>query len=361
MPYYSAMHSIRIKAGKKAYEVIQDGGFHLGHITTYFAPATGPRWLVATGFDLALLKDNLLGGPKTVTLIGSSAGAWRFAAWVQPEPEKSYRNLMQAYTATIYSIKDTPATILQSMHSIVNAFIEDDALPFALANKKYRLAILTARAKNLISSEVQWIQKAGLGICFLMNAISSSYIYNFAQRVVFYNGAKPPQFCLNHDFRGRYIPLTEVNFKHAVIASGAIPLVIAGVRNIYGAPIGVYRDGGLTDYHLAQNYASKDDGITLFFNHQQRIVPRWMDKKLNYRKPPDHILDNVLMVYPSDEFIAVLPGGKVPDRGDFATFIDNPEVRIERWLQAVQLAQPLGEQFLELVESGKIREVVTRF
>jgi hypothetical protein len=355
------MHSLQIKAGKKAHEVIQDGGFHLGHITTYFAPATGPRWLVATGFDLTLLESKLLGGSKTVSLIGSSAGAWRFAAWVQPEPEKSYRNLMKAYITTTYSRADTPATILQSMQSIVNAFIEDDALPFALANKKYRLAILTARAKNLISSEVQWIQKVGLGICFLISAVNSSYIYNFAERVIFFNGAKPPHFCLRHDFHGRYIPLSEVNFKHTVIASGAIPLVIAGVRNIYGAPIGVYRDGGLTDYHLAQNYASKDDEITLFFNHQERIIPRWMDKKLTYRKPPENILDNVLMVYPSDDFIAALPGGKVPDRGDFDTFIDNPEVRIERWLQAVQLAQPLGEQFLELVESGKIRDVVTRF
>lgn len=355
------MNCIRIKAGKRAYEVIQDGGFHLGHITTYFAPATGPRWLVAAGFDLTLLKDSRLGGSKTVTLIGSSAGAWRFAAWVQPEPEKSYRNLMEAYITTSYSRKDTPATILQSMQGIVNAFIESDALSFALANKKYRLAILTARAKHLISSEVRWIQQIGLGMCFLMNTVNSSYTYNFAQRVVFYNGPKPPQFCLNNDFRGRYIPLNEINFKHAVIASGAIPLVIAGVRNIYGAPIGVYRDGGLTDYHLTQNYAPKDNEITLFFNHQERIIPRWMDKKLTYRKPPDHVLDNVLMVYPSDEFVATLPGGKVPDRGDFATFIDNPRVRIEHWLQAVKLAQPLGEQFLELVDSGKIRDVVTGF
>jgi hypothetical protein len=361
MPYSSTMDSIRIKAGKRAYEVIQDGGFHLDHVTTYFAPATGPRWLVAAGFDLTLLKNDLLGHSGPVTLIGASAGAWRFAAWAQPEPEKSYRTLMEAYITTTYSRTDTPATILLSMQDIMNAYLEDDALPFALANKKYRLAIITARAKNLVSSETKWVQQTGLGICFLLNAVNRSYLHYFAERVVFYNGTKPPHFCLRSDFRGRYIPLTEINFKHAVMASGAIPVVVAGVRNIYGAPTGVYRDGGLIDYHLTHHFAAKNDDITLFFNHQERIVPGWLDKKLSYRHPPDHILDNVLMVYPSEDFIARLPGGKVPDREDFATFIDHPATRINNWRQTVQLVEPLGEQFLELVESGKIRDVVASF
>jgi hypothetical protein len=51
----------------------------------------------------------------------------------------------------------------------------------------------------------------------------------------------------------------------------------------------------------------------------------------------------------------------VPDRDDFKTFIDHPATRIENWRQAVHLAEPLGEQFLELVESGKIRNIVTGF
>jgi hypothetical protein len=355
------MDSIRIKAGRRAYEVIQDGGFHLDQITTYFAPATGPRWLIATGFDLALLKNDLLGRSKPIVLIGASAGAWRFAAWVQPEPEISYRTLMEAYITTTYKRTETPTTIMQSMQDIMNTYLEDDALPFALANKKYRLAIITARAKNLVSSETKWVLQIGLGICFLLNAINRSYLYNFAERVVFYNGPKPPYFCLRPDFRGRYIHLTEINFKHAIMASGAIPAVIAGVRNIYGAPIGVYRDGGLIDYHLTQKYAPKDNEMTLFFNHQERIVPGWLDKKLSYRHPPDHILDNVLMVYPSEDFIAKLPGGKVPDRDDFATLIDDPTTRIKNWWQSVRLVEPFGENFLELVESGKIKDIVTSF
>jgi hypothetical protein len=349
------MTSICIRAGKRAYEIIRDGGFHFDRVTTYFGPATGPRWLIASGFDLTLLKSDLLGRSRSIHLVGSSAGAMRFAAWLQPEPEKSYRTLMENYIGMTYTRNDTPATVLKSLVNLANTYIEDDALSFALANKKYRLAVITARARNLVASELKWVQHIGLGICFLFNAINRSYIHDFAERVVFYNGPTPPHFCLLTDYRGRYIRLNEINFKYAVMASGAIPLVVAGIKDIYGAPSGIYRDGGLIDYHMTHNYARTNEDIILFFNHQERIIPGWLDKKLSYRRPKEDILNNVVMIYPTDTFIAGLPGGKVPERDDFATFIDNPSTRIKNWWRAVEIAQPLGEEFLELVESNKIK------
>jgi hypothetical protein len=354
------MSNICIKAGKRAYEIIQDGGFHFDRVTTYFGPATGPRWLITSGFDLTLLKNGLLGRSKAIHLVGSSAGAMRFAAWLQPEPEQSYRTLIESYIGITYKRNDTPATVLESLVDLANSYIEDDALSFALTNKKYRLAIITARARNLMASELKWVQRTGIGICFLFNAINRSYIHDFAERVVFYNGPKPPHFCLRPGYRGRYIRLNEINFKYAVMASGAIPLVVAGIKDIYGAPSGVYRDGGLIDYHLTHNYAPTNEDIILFFNHQERIIPGWLDKRLSYRRPQADILDNVVMIYPADSFIAKLPGGKVPERDDFAIFIDDPASRIKNWRRAVELAQPLGEEFLELVESKKIKDVVEK-
>jgi hypothetical protein len=354
------MSNICIKAGKRAYEIIQDGGFHFDRVTTYFGPATGPRWLISSGFDLTLLKNGLLGRSKAIHLVGSSAGAMRFAAWLQPEPEKSYRTLIESYIGITYKRNDTPATVLESLVDLANSYIEDDALSFALTNKKYRLAIITVRARNLVASELKWVQQIGIGICFLFNAINRSYIHDFAERVVFYNGPKPPHFCLRPDYRGRYIRLNEINFKYAVMASGAIPLVVAGIKDIYGAPSGVYRDGGLIDYHMTHNYAQTNEDIILFFNHQERIIPGWLDKRLSYRRPQADIMDNVVMIYPTDSFIANLPGGKVPERDDFAIFIDDPASRIKNWRRSVELAQPLGEEFLELVESKKIKDVVEK-
>ena len=76
----------------------------------------------------------------------------------------------------------TPETILQSLVAIVNAYVEDDALSFALASKRYRLAILTSRTGHLLASERPWVQKAGFLLCFLANAVHPSLIHRFAER-----------------------------------------------------------------------------------------------------------------------------------------------------------------------------------
>lgn len=350
---------IQVKAGEKAYQIIKDGGFNWDRITTYFAPAGGPKWLIASGFDLTLLKSGLLGNGGSVLLVGASAGAWRFAAWPQPEPGKSYQTLIDAYINTSYKKNDTPQTVLKSLEDIINVYIEDDALPFALNHKKYRLAIITARAKHILASETKLVQMMGAGILYLFNIINRSQIYRFAERVVFYNGPKPPFFCLQQaTFKGRHIPLNEVNFKHAVVASGALPIYVAGVKDIYGAPIGIYRDGGLIDYHLCHRFNVRDDEMTLFFHHQERIIPGWFDKKLKSRRPAPEALANVVMVYPTEQFVGKLPNGKVPDRDDFRAYLNNHDTRVKVWRQAAAMAAPLGEQFVELVESKKIRDAV---
>jgi hypothetical protein len=354
------MSRLKIKAGKKIYPIIKDGGFRFDAVSTYFGPAAGPRWLIASGFDLSLLQSGLLGRLKPVQLVGSSAGAFRFSAWLQPDAPQAYQKLLEAYINVTYTRKDTPVTSLHKITEIINTYIEEDALPFALANKKYRLVILTARARGLLASDHEWTQKAGLAMCFLLNYFSRNNIYRFAERIVFYNASKPPAFCFAPFFRGTYVPLNEANFKYAVLASGAIPLVIHGVRDIYRAPRGVYRDGGLIDYHLTHQFAARDHEIVLFFHHQERIIPGWLDKSITKRLPEPHTLNNVLMVFPSQSFIENLPGGKVPDRTDLTSFIDDQETRIRHWKKAVELSAPLGEDFLELVESGKIRDVVEK-
>jgi len=355
-----SLRDLKIKAGKTARQVIQDGGFSLDAIRTYCGPATGPRWLAASGFDLSLLKAGVLGRTWPVLLVGASAGAWRFAAWIQPEAEKSYRNLMDAYMEAVYTRKDTPATIRATLERILHAAIDDDAAPFALAHRRYRLAVIAARVRHLAASERRWIQYAGFGLCYAMNALNRSLLRYFAEPVVFYTGPKPPPFTIQPSFPGRQVVLSHINLKPALVATGAIPLVVAGVRDIYGAPRGVYRDGGLTDYHLTRPYGAKDGDLTLLFLHQERIIPGWLDKGLVRRQPPPEALDNVVMAYPSNDLVSRLPGGKIPDRDDFTTFVNDPATRIRHWRQAVQQCSHLGEVFLELVASGRIREAMGR-
>ncbi|MEA2014266.1 MAG: hypothetical protein U9N38_03030 [Thermodesulfobacteriota bacterium] len=355
-----AMGEICVNAGKNVYDVIQDGGFDFDKVTTYVGVASGPAWLVASGFDQALLGHGILGNKRPVLLVGASAGALRFAAWMQPEPEKSCRRLIEAYTSMDFTRGHRPEEHLQSLHDLIGYYIDDDAIPFALGNKRYRLAIMTARAKNLAVPDVKWVQMLAIGAGFFFNALNRSLIHKFFQRVVFHNSPIPPPFCLDHDFKGLAIALNHVNFKHALLASVAEPFAITGVKNIYGAPNGTYRDGGLTDYHLNQKYAGAEGTITLMFNNQERLIPAWLDKGLRFRRPAERCQEDLLMVYPSGEFLRKLPYGKAPDRRDYKTYAYNPSGRIRNWRQTVETSKHLGEQFLELVASGRLRDVVKK-
>jgi hypothetical protein len=100
--------------------------------------------------------------------------------------------------------------------------------------------------------------------------------------------------------------------------------------------------------------------LTLFFHHQERIIPGWMDKKFKKRRPPDEFLDSIVMIYPSESFVESLPDGRIPDRGDFETFIDDPATRIANWRRTVELSAPLGEEFLEMIVSGRLKDAVER-
>ncbi len=221
--------------------------------------------------------------------------------------------------------------------------------------------IFTARAKHIVASEIKIVQGLGFSLTFLLNVLHSSFLRMFFQRVMFFNGPMPPRFCADEKFAGKTAFLSEINFRHVLLASSSVPLSVAGVKNIFGADNGTYRDGGVTDYYVNQRFAAGEDEIALLFNHHEHIIPGWLDKKLKYRKPRAEYLENILMVYPSEKFIQKLPEGRTPERKDFKTFADNPSRRIENWEKAVQLAQPLGEQFLEIVASGKIRGMVKPF
>ncbi len=74
---------------------------------------------------------------------------------------------------------------------------------------------------------------------------------------------------------------------------------------------------------------------------------------IKWRMPPSGSLDRVLQVVPRPGFLALLPDGRLPDRQDFITFVEDPAERIRRWDQASEISEILGKEFLEAVESGK--------
>ncbi len=200
------------------------------------------------------------------------------------------------------------------------------------------------------------MQGSALLVAAFMNAISSAGMKIFFERVVFFCGRKDPFFL--GSFNGAAVRLTRDNLRMAALATGSLPYLVRGVRGIPEAPPGVYRDGGLIDYQLNQDYHPPEGTITLFFHYQEQIVPGWFDKRLKWRRPPEGSLRTVLQVYPGPDFAKMLPGRRLPDRKDFTTFVNRPWERIRRWDEVSRLSEVLGEEFMDAVESNRIKDLV---
>jgi len=351
------MNYIHYKAGPSILPVIRDEGLAPERIRVFAGPAGGPKWFVSVGFDRAVIKAGFLEKAEKVVLAGASAGAWRCLTMACADPLDAHERLRVAYSRNVFTKADTPETISAALGKNVEAFLQPHDIPVVLKHPTYRLAVHTARGRGPIGSENRGAQAAGLLTAALANVFSSRATNLFFERVVFFSGSDAPEFLLD-SFRGRAVRLTEDNLRSAALATGSLPYFIAGVKDIPGAPSGVYRDGGITDYQLNQDYTPGIGGITMFFHYQERIVPGWFDKSLFWRAPAKRQLDSVLQIFPGADFVKLLPEGRLPDRNDFVIYANNPSERIRRWDQVSRLSEILGEQFMNDVESGRIRDLV---
>jgi hypothetical protein len=91
------MALLHYRAGTRALERLRAHGFGPRELQALILPATGPRWLVCTGFDRALLSHGWLTQPEHhVLLLGASAGAWRALALASRDPARTYAALIDA-------------------------------------------------------------------------------------------------------------------------------------------------------------------------------------------------------------------------------------------------------------------------
>jgi hypothetical protein len=349
---------VLFKAGPAALDLIREEGLNPGRVKVFTGPAGGPKWFVSVGFDRGLMETGFLtrGGTR-VLLAGSSAGAWRCIAMMCKDPRGAYEKLRIAYSRNVFTAADTPKTISAKLYDNVKAFLGPDDVTSILTHPWYDLAVHVVRSRGPAAADSVRVQGITLMVTALMNALSKSAMDLAFERVVFFAGQARPAF-LQTKFNGRAIPLDERNTEFVALATGSLPYIVAGVKDIPSAPKGVYRDGGIVDYQLNQDYSPGEDGLTLFFHYQERIVPGWFDKLLTWRSPSPAVLERLLQVYPGPDFMKLLPDGRLPDREDFKTFLHNPEERIRRWDSVAELSSILWDEFIEQVESGRIRSLV---
>jgi len=339
-------------AGAKAYAYIKDAGLAPDDVKVMSGAAGGPKWLILKHTDRVLFSSWFKDRKTPLFLIGSSSGAWRFACASQADPVAAAERFEQSYIAQYYRGDPTPQDISREGQRIMTQVLGQSGVSEILSHPYLRLSIMTVRCKGLGASDQILIQGVGMSMAALCNLIHRRGLKLFFERALFYDARDIPPFFDINEFPIHRIALNEKNLNAALMASGSIPMVMSGIRDIPGAPAGTYRDGGITDYHIDIPFI-KDDGIVLFPHYTDRIIPGWLDKKLVWRKPG--YADNVLMLSPSEAFLKRLPYRKIPDRTDFKRFKGRDNERTAYWKMAVKLSKILADEFMEAVESGRIR------
>ncbi len=343
--------SLTFKAGAGALKSVRQHGFDISSVGTIAGASGGAKWLVLSQLDRAILGRVVpqLSGP--VHLIGSSIGSWRFACYAQENPVAAIERFEQAYLDQSYSEKPDIHEITARSREILSFVLGENGVAEILANPLFRTHVMTVRSRHIMASETRAVLALGLMSAALLNAVSRSTLGWSFERALFYDARDIPPFFDVTGFPLQRVELTAENLQDAIVATGSIPLVLSGVRDIAGARPGVYRDGGVIDYHLDIPH-SADERLTLFPHFYGHIVPGWFDKRLKWRRPQPGNVDRTILISPSDEFVASLPNGKIPDRGDFLAY--EPAERVRIWKQCVAACEALADEFLEVMDKDQL-------
>lgn len=335
-----------IRAGPAALAHIRRHGLRRADIRIIAGAAGGPKWLVLAHLDRFLFGEWL--GAQPVDLVGSSIGAWRFAAAChRRDPAGAIAKLKEAYLEQRYSEGAGRAEISAVIAAILDRFFDGEVTAGVVGHPTRRLTAVTVRARGPAASERRGVQAIGSGLAALANAISRRGLGCFFERVLFRHPEARDLRLAPEGIRTRQVTLTAENARDAVYASGSIPIQMEGVRDPAGAPPGIYRDGGLTDYHVDQPLV--DEGLVLMPHFADAMVPGWFDKFLPWRQQPRHA-ENTLLIAPSREFLARLPQGHIPDRKDFWHYAGRDADRIRDWRTCVAEGERLAEAFRRLLD-----------
>lgn len=343
-------------AGRKAYSKIKDAGIRPDDVKVVAGAAGGPKWLILSRLDRAVFTSWLTPRSAPLFLIGSSIAAWRFATVSQQDPSAALDRFEDAYLEQSYDVNPPPEAISRELDKILSRLMGGNGPAEILSNPFCRLNIMSVRCKGLTGTDRKASLMSGLGLAAMGNTISRRSLGLFFERTLFYDPRDIPPYFDMKGFSMTRVPLTAANIEPALRASGSIPLLMSGVTGIPDAPDGMYRDGGIIDYHMNIPFMSEEEGIVLFPHYAEQLVPGWLDKKIPWRKPELSYMDHVLMIAPTPAVMERLPGGRIPDRKDFDEYSGRDDERVAKWKQAIELSSEMADEFMDVVATEKIRD-----
>ncbi len=347
-------------AGQRAYKKIRSNGLQQDNVKMVVGASGAAKWLVLHGLESALFGTWFKDRSEPLHLYGTSIGSWKSAAAARQDPVKGFDTLAQAYIHQYYSGKITQNQVMRESDRIMNEFLGAGVADEILNHPFCRLHLSAVRCTGLLASDNDKIELLGLVVAWLINRISRNLFRRMCKPTLFYHPLDPPPFLHSGEFCGGEVLLGPHNLRQALLASGSIPCVMKSVKDVDSAVEGAYRDGGLYHYHPAFDFMAGEKGITLYPHFYDHAILGWLDKNRQSRIADGRQLADVLILAPSPEFIKTLPFGRIPDRKDFVRLAGKDKVRVDAWLKTVQLSATLGQEFLNAVDSGSIREKIRR-
>jgi len=345
--------ALTIKAGSRALARIRERGLQPADVGILPGAAGGPKALGIQGLDLALFGEWLPQAPRERSLIGASIGSWRFASACLADAAQGIRRLGELYTAQRFAKGVSMAEVSRSCRRMLDQLLDGQDAD-VLSNPHYRLNIVVVKSHGLLQHDHRAALGLGLSSVIGSNLLGRAHLARHFERLILHDARRAPPLAELKDFPSRYLALDQANLRHALLASGSIPMVMEGVRDIPGAGPGTYRDGGLLDYHLDLPYSGDD--IVLYPHFTDRVIPGWFDKGMPWRRGDAGRLQDVLLLAPSRDYLARLPHGKLPDRKDFTRYLGDDDGRERYWRTAMDESRRLGDEFLELVGNGRLAE-----
>ena len=223
------------------------------------------------------------------------------------------------------------------------------------AHRTLHNAIVTARAKGVARGESGWKLGMGMATATVGNAVSRKGLELLFDRVAFCHD-ELSSLPFADGFNTQITPIDELNLIPALKASGAIPFLMQCEPTIPGASGGPFWDGGIIDYHFTLK-GNQTPGLVLYPHFRDRLTPGWFDKMLRWRTPQRSVIDQLVLMCPSDAFLAQLPHGKIPERGDFRVMA--PAERVAYWETCVRESGRLAEAFHNLISGDDPLQGVT--
>ena len=352
---------LTIIAGSAARKRLASEGWQPQLFTAMVGASCGAKMLSLGHLDRYLFGEYLGRSNHPMELYGSSIGSWRHAALACINPAEAIATLQNRYMNQRWAENDrrSPQAIVDGLCAwVLDSLLTPNNTDHITTNRRFRTHIVTALGLGLNSHQQKPMLALGMAKAAVLNLLDRQLLARSFQRVVFSTGVS--KSFVFKDFNTEHVAVSSDNLRSALLASGSIPFLMSGQRDIVGAPKGHYWDGGIIDYHF--DFTNRtDEGLVLYPHFTDHVVAGWFDKSLSWRRRMNNnsrqALDNVVILAPSRAYIAALPNAKIPDRRDFQKM---PQAtRLAYWGECISASQALADAFIEVIEAADPLHFVT--